>query len=62
MNFESCNFRESKKIKCGGSRGFSQLIKAHECQDTVTSHHETCHPSKPELSEAEPILSRDGNH
>ena len=50
------------KIKCGSSRGFSQLIKVHECQhDTITSHHETCHPSKPELSEVEPILSRDGN-
>ena len=54
---------ESKKIKCGSSSSFSQLIKVHECQqDTITSHHETCHSSKSELSEAEPILSRDGNH
>ena len=57
------NFSESKKIKCGSSRGFSQLIKVHECQqDTITSHHETCHTPTPELSEAEPILSGDGNH
>ena len=38
------------------------MIKVHECQDTIASHHETCHPSKSELSEAEPILSKDGNH
>ena len=32
------------------------------CQrDTITSHQETCHPSKSELSEAEAILSRNGN-
>ena len=43
INFESCNFSESKKIKCESSRDFSQLIKAHECQDTITSHRETCH-------------------
>ena len=56
-------FSESKKIKCGSSRSFSQLIKVHKCQqDTITSHHNTCHPSKSELSEAEPILSRDGDH
>ena len=41
---------------------FSQLIKVHDCQDTITSYHETCHPSKSDLSEAEPILSKDGNH
>ena len=65
INFESCNFSESNNIKCGSSdssRGFSQLIKVHECQYTITSHHGTCHPSKSELSEAEPILSRDSNH
>ena len=65
VNFESCNFSESKKIKCGSSdssRGFSLLIKVHECLDTITSHHGTCQPSKSELSEAEPILSRDSNH
>ena len=32
-NKVSCNFSESKKIKCGSSRGFSQLIKVHECSD-----------------------------
>ena len=65
INFESCNFSESKKIKCGSSdssRGFSLLIKVHECLDTITSHHRTCQPSKSELSEAEPIVSRDSNH
>ena len=36
-------------------------MKVHECQDTITSPHETCHPSKSELTEAEPILSKDGN-
>ena len=42
-------------------RSFS-LVKVHECQDTITSHHEICHPSKSELGEAEPILPKDGNH
>ena len=42
--------------------GFSQLIKVHECQDTITSHPETCHPLMSELSEVEPILSKDDNH
>ena len=47
INSESCNISEShKKIKCESSRGVSQLIKVHECQDTITSHHEICHPSK----------------
>ena len=41
---------------------FFPTDKVHDCQDTITSHHETCHPSKSELSEAEPILSKDGNH
>ena len=32
--------------------GFSQLIKVHECQDTITSHHKNQYvPSKSELSE-----------
>ena len=61
MNFESCNFKESRKITCGSSRGFSQLIKVHECQDTITAHLETCHLSKSGLSEAELILSRAGH-
>ena len=57
-----CYFLESnKKIKCGRSRGFSQLIKVRECQDTITSHPETCYPLMSELSEVELILSKDGN-
>ena len=44
------------------TRFFPNDSKVHECQDTIASHHETCHPSKSELSEAEPILSKDGNH
>ena len=43
------------------SRGFSQLIKVHECQDTITAHLETCHLSKSGLNEAELILSRAGH-
>ena len=38
INFQSCNFSESTKIKCGSSRCFSQPIKVLECQqDTITS-------------------------
>ena len=47
---------------CGSSHDFCQLIKVDECQDTITIHHETCHPLTSELSEAEPILSSDGNY
>ena len=35
-------------------------MKLHECQETITSYHETCHPLKSEPSEEEPIFSRDG--
>lgn len=56
------NRATSEKVRkqCVEVHGFSQLIKVHECQDTITVHHETCHPSTSELSEAEPILSSDG--
>ena len=58
MNFESCNFRETKKITCGSSRGLSQMVKVDEYQDTITTQFEICHLSKSGLSEAELILSR----
>ena len=37
MNFESCNFREIKKITCESSRGLSQMVKVDEYQDTITT-------------------------
>ena len=58
MNFESCNFREIKKITCGSSRGLSQMVKVDEYRDTITTQFEICHLSKSGLSEAELILSR----
>ena len=58
MNFESCSFRQIKKIACGSSRNLSQMVKVDECQDTITTQLETCHLSKSGLSEAELILSR----
>ena len=61
MNFESCNFREVKKITCGLSRGLSQMVKVDEYQDTITTQLEICHLSKSELIEAELILSRAGH-
>ena len=61
MNFESCNFREIKKITCGSSRGLSQMVKVDEYQDTITTQLEICHLSKSGLSEAELILSRAGH-
>ena len=60
MNFESCSFRQIKKIACGRSRNLSQMVKV-ECQDAITTQLETCHLSKPGLSEAELILSRAGH-
>ena len=56
MNFESCSFRQIKKIACGSSRNLSQMVKVDECQDTITTQLETCHLSKSGLSEAELIL------
>ena len=61
MNFESCSFRQIKKIACGSSRNLSQMVKVDECQDTITTQLETCHLSKSGLSEAELILSRAGH-
>ena len=61
MNFESCNFREIKKITCGSLRGLSQMVKVDEYQDTITTQLEICHLSKSGLSEAELILSRAGH-
>ena len=61
MNFESCNFREIKKITGGSSRGLSQMVKVHEYQDTITTQLEIRHLSKSGLSEAELILSRAGH-
>ena len=61
MNFESCNFREIKKITCGSSRGLSQMVKLDECQDTITTQLEISHLSKSGVSEAELILSRAGH-
>ena len=60
MNFESCSFRQSKKIACGSSLNLSQMVKVDECQDTITTQLETCHLSKSGLNEAELILSRAG--
>ena len=61
MNFESCNFREIKKITCGSSRGLSQMVKVDECQGTITTQLGISHLSKSGLSEAELILSRAGH-
>ena len=61
MNFESCNFREIKKITCGSSRGLSQMVKVDEYQDTITTQLEICHLSKSGLNEAELILPRAGH-
>ena len=58
MNFESCNFREIKKITCGSSRGLSQMIKVDKYQDIITTQLEIFHLSKSGLSEAELILPR----
>ena len=58
MNFESCSLMQIKKIACGSSRNLSQMVKVHECQDTITTQLETCHLSKSGLNEAELILSR----
>ena len=59
MNFESCNFREIKKIRCGSSRGLSQMVKVDECQDTIATQLGISHLTG--LSEAELILSRAGH-
>ena len=61
MDFESCNFKEIKKIKCGSSRGLSQMVKVDECQGTITTQLGISHLSKSGLSEAELILSRAGH-
>ena len=61
MNFESCNFREIKKITSGSSHGLSQMVKVDEYQDTITTQVEICHLSKSGLSEAELTLSRAGH-
>ena len=61
MNFESCNYREIKKITCGSSRSLSQMVKVDDNQDTITTQLEICHLSKSSLSELELILSRAGH-
>ena len=61
MNFESCNFREIKKITCGSSRGLSQMVKVDECQGTIATQLGISHLSKSGLSETELILSRAGH-
>lgn len=45
---------------CGNSRGLSDLFRLGDCNDSITSHLNTCHLSKESMTEYELILIRAG--
>lgn len=60
MDFSLCSFKGSRKIACGSSRGFIELVKLSECQADITQHLASCHLRNSGLNESELILARAG--
>ena len=58
----SCFLSKTSKFRgsCGNSRGLSELFRLGDCNDSITSHLNSCHLSRENMTEYELILARAG--
>ena len=58
----SCFLSHSSKCRggCGDSRGMTGLFRLGECNDSITTHLNTCHLSRESMTEFDLILTRAG--
>ena len=58
----SCFLSQTSKFRgsCGNSRGLSELFRLGDCNDSITSHLNSCHLSRENMTEYELILARAG--